>query len=412
MGENNKVVLGVTGGISAYKSADVCSKLKKRGYQVKVVMTKSAAEFIRPLTFETISQNSVTTEMFSQNKPYLDTEHISLARWGDIYLICPATANIIGKLANGIADDFLSTMLLAVESQVIIAPAMNSSMYKNPIVEENINKLKNHGYYFIKPDEGMLACGEEGAGRLPDSQIICDEVDDRIKKTVDQNIDNSLLKGKKVIVTAGATRENIDPVRYITNPSSGKMGYAVARAFINRGAIVTLIAASTDEKPPDDLHKVIRAFSAKEMYEKVMENLEDCDIVIKAAAVSDFTPKNYKDNKLKKEGKNEMVLELTSTRDILKEIGDKKGDRILVGFAAETSDLTQNAKDKLNRKNLDLIVANDITAEDAGFSKDINTAKLIFKDGNMLELDTMKKAELGEKIAKTVEKIIKEKNRP
>ncbi len=408
MSAKGKIVVGITGGISVYKTVEVCSRLKKSGYEIKAVMTSSALEFVKPLTFETITENSVTTELFPEHKSNYDPQHISLSRWGDVFLICPATANIIGKLANGMADDFLSTMLLAVDKEVIFAPAMNTIMYKNPIVKENIEKLRTLGYEFISPEEGVLACGEKGTGRLPGPDKICAEVEKRFKNKGDNAKEyhlDSNLQGVNVLVTSGATRERIDPVRYITNPSSGKMGFAIARAFKKRGALVTLITAYSEVDPPLNLDKVIKVTNTEEMYRKVLDHFEEADIVIKTAAVSDFKPENYSKSKVKKEGKEKMVLELSPTPDILKSLGEKKGNKLLVGFAAETSNITENARDKLERKNLDLVVANDITSESAGFGKDVNTVKLVFSDGSVKELPTMKKDELGEEIAKTVESI-------
>lgn len=397
------LIIGVTGGISAYKSVQVCSNLKKKGYQIKVVMTASATRFVAPLTFEAISENPVTTKLFPEDKPNFQTEHISHARWGDLFLICPATANIIGKYAAGIADDFLSTMLLAVEGEVVFVPAMNSSMYKNTAVQENMQKLKRCGCKFLEPASGFLACGEEGIGKLPSPEEICKEVE---KYFSSKNVDGSNLKGKQVIVTAGATREKIDAVRYITNPSSGKMGFSIAKAFRDKGAEVTLICASTTVEPPDGMDKIIKVTDTEEMYEKVMENLDVCDIIIKAAAVSDFKPKDFNPLKMKKEGKDKMILEMTSTPDILSEVGKKKKNQILIGFAAETDDLIENAEKKLRKKNLDMIVANDISAVDAGFEKDVNTVKLIFKNGKIEDLPTMEKDEVGRELARAVEKIM------
>lgn len=379
------VVMGVCGGIAAYKSAYIARALIKKGYDVHVVMTKSATEFVTPLTFQTITKNKVITDMFSLAEN-VTTEHISLAKMADAFLICPATANIIGKVASGIADDFLSTTIMATKSKVIFCPAMNTNMYENPIVVSNINKLKHLGYEFVSSGVGYLACGDEGAGRLADEDDILDKVDIAL-------CDKKDFEGKKVLVTAGPTMEEIDPVRYITNHSSGKMGYAIARAAKMRGASVTLVTGKTNLKPISGI-EVIDVKSAQDMYNAVLNNFENADVVIKAAAVADFTPSSFASDKIKKEdGMN--VINLTKTSDILKELGERKTKQTLVGFCMETKDLIESAKSKLERKNLDFIVANNVNVSGAGFGVDTNVVTVIDKNGNLNEYEKMSKDEVA-----------------
>ncbi len=379
-----KIAVGITGCIAAYKSAEVVSRLTKLGADVTVIMTDSAQKFITPLTFGTLTKNKVICDMFSM-PDYSKVEHISVANEADIMLVCPATANIIGKVASGIADDFLSTTIMATKSPVVFAAAMNNNMYDNPIVQDNISKLKGYGYHFIEPDEGMLACGTSGKGRLADYKTIIETVESIAYKSKD-------LSGKKVLVTAGPTLESIDPVRFISNHSSGKMGYAVAKAAKLRGAEVTLISGPVTLEPFVGVN-TIRVNSAVEMYDAVTSNFEWADIVIKAAAVADYTPANYSDNKIKKGAA--LSFALKDNPDILKELGKRKGNKILVGFCMETNELIANAEKKLNSKNLDFIVANDLTGEGSGFKHDTNVVTIIDKNGSKKSYAIMEKEEIA-----------------
>ena len=378
------VVIGVSGGIAVYKTLDVVSRLRKLGVNVNVIMTKSATEFVTPLSFQSLSQNYVVCDMFEDPKTW-DVEHISLAKRADVFLIAPATANVIGKIANGIADDMLTTTVMATKAKVLIAPAMNTNMYENPILQRNINTLKELGYNFVEPESGRLACGDTGKGKLASPETIVDEVVKLLSKGQD-------LKGKSIIVTAGPTVESIDPMRYITNRSTGKMGYSIAKEAIERGADVTLITGPTNLTPPQNLKKLVKIESAKDMYEAVLENLDENDVVIKSAAVADYKPKNYSNKKIKKSD-DDLVIELDRNKDIAQEIGKIKNNKILVGFAAETNDLIENASLKIKKKNLDFIVANDLTKEGAGFGVDTNIVKIIDKEGNITEYPKMKKEE-------------------
>lgn len=388
MQEKRTVVLGVTGGIAAYKALDIVSRLRKKDINVHVIMTKSAAEFVTPLSFQSLSQNYVVEDMFAEPKSW-DIEHISLASKADLFVIAPASANMIGKIANGIADDMLSTTVMATKAPVLLAPAMNTNMYDNPIVQKNIEFLKSMGYFFIEPDEGRLACGVTGKGKLAEPEKIVDVIDMLLHKNKD-------LAGKKVLVTAGPTREDIDPVRFITNRSSGKMGYAIARAARNRGADVTLISGPVGLNPPEKV-RYVGVYSADDMYREVVNHFEDADIVIKSAAVADYRPKDKSNIKIKKSD-DDMEIPLTRNKDILKELGKMKKNQILVGFAAETNDLIQNAQRKVLKKNLDAIVANDVTMEKSGFNTDTNTVKIIDKSGNILEFPNMSKDEVAHNI--------------
>ncbi|WZL74782.1 bifunctional phosphopantothenoylcysteine decarboxylase/phosphopantothenate--cysteine ligase CoaBC [Clostridiaceae bacterium 35-E11] len=387
MYKNKNVVIGVTGGIAVYKAADIVSQLKKYDINIDVIMTQSAQRFVHPLTFQALSQNFVVTHMFDEPKTW-DVEHISLAQKADLFLIAPATANVIGKIANGIADDMLTTTVMATKAPILIAPAMNTKMFENPVIQQNISKLKSIGYKFIEPASGRLACGDIGKGKLADTNVIVNEVINVLKGNQD-------LKGKKVLVTAGPTREPIDPVRYITNHSSGKMGYAIAENAFKRGAEVLLISGPTNIESPMGVKK-IDVTTTDEMYEEVLKYFEWADIVIKSAAVADYRPKSMAQNKIKKSD-TDFTINLTRNPDILKELGKRKENgKILVGFAAETQDLLDNAKDKIQRKNLDFIVANDITKTGAGFKSDTNIVSIIDKDGNVTHYDKMSKKHLAE----------------
>ena len=395
--KDKTVVIGVSGGIAVYKTLDVISRLRKLGVNVNVIMTKSATEFVTPLSFQSLSQNYVVCDMFEDPKTW-DVEHISLAKRADVFLIAPATANVIGKIANGIADDMLTTTVMATKAKVLIAPAMNTNMYENPILQRNINTLKELGYNFVEPESGRLACGDTGKGKLASPETIVDEVVKMLSKDQD-------LKGKSIIVTAGPTVESIDPMRYITNRSTGKMGYSIAKEAIERGADVTLITGPTNLTPPQNLKKLVKIESAKDMYEAVLENLDENDVVIKSAAVADYKPKNYSNKKIKKSD-DDLVIELDRNKDIAQEIGKIKNNKILVGFAAETNDLIENASLKIKKKNLDFIVANDLTKEGAGFGVDTNIVKIIDKEGNITEYPKMKKEEVANIILDKIKELL------
>lgn len=396
--KDKTVVIGVSGGIAVYKTLDVISRLRKLGVNVNVIMTKSATEFVTPLSFQSLSQNYVVCDMFEDPKTW-DVEHVSLAKRADVFLIAPATANVIGKIANGIADDMLTTTVMATKAKVLIAPAMNTNMYENPILQRNINILKELGYNFVEPESGRLACGDTGKGKLASPEIIVDEVVKLLSKEQD-------LKGKSIIVTAGPTVESIDPMRYITNRSTGKMGYSIAKEAIERGADVTLITGPTNLTPPQNLKKLVKIESAKDMYEAVLENLDGNDVVIKSAAVADYKPKNYSNKKIKKSD-DDLIIELDRNKDIAQEIGKIKNNKILVGFAAETNDLIQNASLKIKKKNLDFIVANDLTKEGAGFGVDTNIVKIIDKEGNITEYPKMKKEEVANIILNKIKELLR-----
>lgn len=375
------VVVGVCGGIAAYKALDIVSRLKKKNFDVHVIMTKAATEFVTPLSFQALSQNMVISDMFEEPR-FFEIQHISLAKKADLMLIVPASANIIGKVANGIADDMLSTTIMATKVKVVFAPAMNTNMYNNPIVQHNIKKLTNYNYDFIQPVSGRLACGDEGKGKLADVELISETV-------VSLLYDKKDLTGKKVLVTAGPTISSIDPVRYITNRSTGKMGYAIAEEARDRGADVTLISGPCNLSKPFGI-EVIDVNTNEDMFNAVKKHYEVCDILVKSAAVADYKPKVYSDKKIKK---TEDVLELNfvKDRDILKALGENKKHQILVGFAAESNDLIKNATSKLNKKNLDFIVANDITEAETGFASNDNLVTIISRDGSMKKLDKMTK---------------------
>ena len=395
--KDKTVVIGVSGGIAVYKTLDVVSRLRKLGVNVNVIMTKSATEFVTPLSFQSLSQNYVVCDMFEDPKTW-DVEHISLAKRADVFLIAPATANVIGKIANGIADDMLTTTVMATKAKVLIAPAMNTNMYENPILQRNINTLKELGYNFVEPESGRLACGDTGKGKLASPETIVDEVVKLLSKGQD-------LKGKSIIVTAGPTIESIDPMRYITNRSTGKMGYSIAKEAIERGADVTLITGPTNLTPPQNLKKLVKIESAKDMYEAVLENLDENDVVIKSAAVADYKPKNYSNKKIKKSD-DDLAIELDRNKDIAQEIGKIKNNKILVGFAAETNDLIENASLKIKKKNLDFIVANDLTKEGAGFGVDTNIVKITDKEGNITEYPKMKKEEVANIILDKIKELL------
>ena len=384
------ILVGVTGGIAAYKSAGIVSLLKKKGYNVKVVMTENATKIIGPLTLETLSRNRIYVDMWDSN-PHYEVEHISLADWADVVLIAPATYNIIGKVANGIADDMLTTVIsaISVRKPVFFALAMNVNMYENPILKENINKLKSFGYRFIDAEEGLLACNYSAKGRMSEPENIVDGIERYSIFSKFENFD-IVLKNKKILITSGRTKENIDPVRYLSNNSSGKMGYSLAQAAVDLGAEVTLISGPTNLKVPNGLEKFIFVESALEMYEKVDEYFKNTDIFIACAAVADYRPKEYKKEKIKKSD-SDFVIELVRNPDILLEMSKKKEKQLLVGFAAETNDIKENALKKLEKKNLDIIVANNASV----MGSDENVIEIIKKDRTSVEISQKSKIELA-----------------
>ncbi|EPY2285995.1 bifunctional phosphopantothenoylcysteine decarboxylase/phosphopantothenate--cysteine ligase CoaBC [Clostridium sporogenes] len=386
------VVLGVTGGIASYKALDIVSKLKKLNYDVNVIMTKSALQFIHPLPFQSLSGNMVSKDMFEEPKAF-EIQHISLAKKADMLLVAPATANIIGKVANGIADDMLSTTIMAATCPVVFVPAMNTNMYKNTIVKNNIKKLKGFGYEFINPISGRLACGDVGEGKMADTEDIVEIADSMLYPIKD-------LTEKNVLVTAGPTLAPIDPVRYITNKSSGKMGYSIAKEARDRGAKVTLVSGPTNLKTPLGVD-IIKINTNEEMLKAVKDNFKNQHIVIKSAAVADYKPKEYKEHKIKKAG-DDLNLALIRDKDILKELGLIKENQILVGFAAESKDLLDNAKSKLEKKNLDFIVANNILSEETGFASEDNLVTIISRDGHIKNLEKMSKREVAKEIFDTI----------
>lgn len=388
------ILVGVCGGIAAYKSANIISKLKKKGYNVKVIMTENATKIITPLTLETLSRNKVVVDMWDINRGY-EVEHISLAEWADLVLIAPATYNIVGKIANGIADDMLSTVISACTKPKYLALAMNVNMYENPILKENISKLERFGYNFIEADEGFLACNANAKGRLKNE----DEIVEIIEKALnDENKD--LLKGKKILITAGRTEEPIDPVRYLSNNSSGQMGYALAEQAVRMGADVTLVSGPTNLPRPKGLKEFVQTRSAMDMYEAVMARFDEQDIGIACAAVADYKPKFYSEQKIKK-ADDDLVIVLDRNPDILYNMGQKKSHQMLVGFAAETENIIENAKKKLVKKNLDMIVANN--AHNMRSSN--NSATFLKKDGSSIDIPEKTKIELAVDILKEVSKL-------
>jgi len=381
------VVLGVTGGIACYKAVELVRLLVKDSFSVQVIMTRGAMEFVTPLTFQTLSGKPVATEVFDLTQES-EIGHINLADSADLFVVAPATANIIGKIAAGIGDDLLTTVLLATRAPVLIAPAMNIHMYENPLVQENIRKLRRVGYHLMEPEEGYLACGYEGKGRLPEPERIFENILRLLKKKD--------LGDERLLITAGPSRELLDPVRYISNRSSGKMGYALARVGLQRGAAVVLVSGPTALEPPLGA-RMISVTTAAEMRRAVLEEFTKCTAVIMAAAVADYHPAEISMRKMKR-GKGPLDLRLEPNPDILKELGAQKNGKLLVGFAAETEDLTANAAKKLREKNLDMIVANDITQKGSGFDGDTNIATIVDRSGAARSLPLMSKDELADRI--------------
>ena len=379
------IVLGVTGSIAAYKIANLASMLSKLHADIQVIMTQNATNFINPITFETLTGNKCLIDTFDRNFQY-SVEHVALAKKADVVLVAPASANVIGKMANGIADDMLTTTILACRCKKIVSPAMNTNMYENPIVQDNIEKLKRFGIEVIEPDVGLLACKDVGAGKMPSEEVLLDYILREVRFEKD-------FEGKKILVTAGPTVESIDPVRFISNHSTGKMGYAIAKVAMQRGAEVTLVTGPVDIEPPRFVN-VINIKSAEDMYNAVVENFEKTDIVIKAAAVADYTPVSVADNKMKKKD-GDMSIPLKRTKDILKYLGEnRRADQFLCGFSMETENMLENSKKKLEKKNVDMIVANNLKVEGAGFGVDTNVVTLITKD-DCKELPIMTKEEVA-----------------
>jgi phosphopantothenoylcysteine decarboxylase / phosphopantothenate---cysteine ligase len=399
--KGKEIVLGVTGGIAAYKAAEFVRLLVKEGAHVHVVMTKNAQEFVTPFTFQILSGNPVVTDLFNLIEDQ-KIGHIALADLAELIAILPATANIIGKIANGIADDFLSTMVMASKAPVLFVPSMNVNMWENKALQMNIQRLINLGCHFMEPGEGELACHWYGKGRLADLSEVMETIEDLFSPKD--------FKGEKILITGGPTQEPIDPVRFITNRSSGKMGYALAKVARRRGAEVILITGPTSLPIPRRDLKVFSVRTAEEMRKAVLTDMEGCSVVIKAAAVSDYRPKEVSQKKLKKT-ESYSSLELEKTRDILEEIGKNKGDRILVGFAAETEDLMANARKKLIGKNLDFIVVNDVTKPGAGFELDTNQVKILYSSGEVKDLPLMSKEEVSQVILDDVSQLLKQKIR-
>lgn len=394
MFKDKHIVVGVCGGIAAYKAAGLVSQLRQNGADVHCILTEHAAKLVTPITFGELSGNDVTVDMFANINKW-DVEHIALARLADVFVIAPATADIIGKVANGIAVDMLSTTIMATKAKVVFVPSMNTNMYENPIVQANIRKLESLGYIFVEPESGHLACNVTGKGRFPQLNVIMEHIYKALYS-------KHLLKGKKIVVSAGGTQEDIDPVRYISNRSSGKMGYSIARAAALEDADVTLVSCTHALPEPVGVH-MIYVHDARELEKAVNAQYDDCDALVMAAAVSDYRPAVRAENKIKKEQHDYLNIELTENPDILYGLGQKKTHQFLVGFAAETRDVIEYGKAKLAKKNLNLLVANDVAQQGAGFNVSTNIAALIYKDGHIEQYPKMTKDDLGHII---IEKIV------
>ena len=388
MFENKSIIIGVSGGIAAYKTAYLVSALSKTEADVNVIMTENACEFISPLVFETLTGNKCYVDTFDRNFKF-DVEHISLAKKADIFMIAPATANVIAKIANGIADDMLTTTFLASKCKKIVSPAMNTAMFENQITQDNIAKLKKYGIGVVEPQNGLLACGDTGAGKMPEPDFLFDVIEREIAREKD-------MLGKKVLVTAGATMESLDPVRFLTNHSSGKMGFAIAKEAMLRGAEVTVVKANTTAEIPNFVN-IVEVSSASEMFDEVTKRANQQDIIVKAAAVADYTPESYVDSKIKKKD-GDLSIPLKRTMDILKYLGEnKKEGQFLCGFSMETDNMLENSKTKLSKKNADMIVANNLRDAGSGFKTDTNAVTLITRDGHR-SLELKSKAEVAKEI--------------
>lgn len=395
--DKKNILIGVTGGIAAYKVVEVASRLKKSGANVRVMMTLAATEFVSPRTFEEITGNAVFVEMFG-DAAHFHVAHVALADFADLILIAPATANFLAKAAHGIADDLLTTTILASDKPLLIAPSMNTKMFLNSATQDNLKVLKARGVKILEPAVGELACGTSGKGRLPEPVEICAVVEKFFAS-------EPILSGKRILVTAGGTIEAIDPVRYIGNRSSGRMGYEIAKSAMNSGAEVVLVSGKSEVEPPDGLKAFIKVESALQMRDEVIKHFETVDCVIMSAAVADYRVKNPSAQKIKKSDEI-LTLELVKNPDILKELGTLKKSQVLVGFAAETQNILEYANKKLVEKNLDFIVANDVTAEGAGFGVSTNIASIIWRNGTVESFSKMSKADLAEKIIERVEKTL------
>ena len=395
--KGKRILLGITGGIAAYKAVEIVSRLRKLHAEVKVIMTDAAKEFVTPLTFQTMSGNVVHNEMFNQLYN-MDVEHISLAKWADLILVAPASANTIAKIRYGIADNMLTTVLLARRCPLVLAPAMNTVMYEQSINKENILHLQNNGVYFLEPGEGLLACGDTGAGKMMDPIDIIERLEMIVSKKD--------LEGKNIAITAGPTKERFDPVRFVSNHSSGKMGYALAEAARNRGANVTLISGPTNLKKPWGID-FVQVESTQDMFKAVENCFDKIDILIKAAAPSDFRPAEYKEEKIKKSGKETLSIELQPNPDIAKHFGKIKKNQTIVGFAAESHNLEEHAKRKMQEKGFDFIVANNITQEGAGFNSDTNIVEIFESNGKKHSIPQIPKTELAEVILDLVKERVK-----
>lgn len=390
------IVLGVTGGIAAYKACELASRLRKTGAQVYVIMTKNACQFVAPLTFETLSNHPVVTDTFARPDTW-EVEHVALAKRADVFVVAPATANILAKMAHGIADDMLSTTLLATRAPVLAAPAMNTGMWENPATRENVQALLRRGVRFIGPEGGFLACGDTGAGRMSEPAEIFRAIEEILSERQD-------MAGLRVLVTAGPTQEKIDPVRYISNRSSGKMGYAIAEAAARRGARVTLVTGPTGLPAPAGV-EVVPILSTQDLFEAMTARCPEMDVVIQAAAPADFTPAAVAEQKIKKQGDEALTLILRQTPDVAAQVGRlKKPGQVLVGFAAETNDVLANAETKLSRKNLDMIVANDVTAPGAGFDVDTNIVTFV-TSGRQEALPCLPKSQVAQELLNRVVQI-------
>lgn len=394
------ILVAVTGGIAAYKAIDLTSKLTQSGYNVRVMLTQHAQEFVTPLAFQAISRNAVYTNTFHEENP-AEIQHVALGDWADAIVVAPATANIISKLSHGIADDMVTTTLLATETPKFIAPAMNVHMYENPRIQQNMKILEQDGYHFIEPGEGFLACGYVAKGRMAEPMEIQTIIERDVKQLKTAEATETYFKNRKVLITAGPTIEEIDPVRYVSNRASGKMGYALAEALQKQGAFVTLVSGPTHLEVPQNID-FIQVYSADEMFKAVAERFDYQDIVFKTAAVSDYTPVEHLNHKMKKQDGN-LVVEFKRTQDILKYLGQHKKHQKLVGFAAETQNVETYAREKLSRKNADVIIANNVGDTTIGFQSDENEVSLYFKDGSTISIDKTSKKQLAYEILSALE---------
>ncbi|WP_181897946.1 bifunctional phosphopantothenoylcysteine decarboxylase/phosphopantothenate--cysteine ligase CoaBC [Staphylococcus felis] len=394
------ILVAVTGGIAAYKAIDLTSKLTQSGYNVRVMLTQHAQEFVTPLAFQAISRNAVYTNTFHEENP-AEIQHVALGDWADAIVVAPATANIISKLSHGIADDMVTTTLLATETPKFIAPAMNVHMYENPRIQQNMKILEQDGYHFIEPGEGFLACGYVAKGRMAEPMEIQTVIERDMKQLKSAEATETYFKNRKVLITAGPTIEEIDPVRYVSNRASGKMGYALAEALQKQGAFVTLVSGPTHLEVPQNID-FIQVYSADEMFKAVAERFDYQDIVFKTAAVSDYTPVEHLNHKMKKQDGN-LVVEFKRTQDILKYLGQHKKHQKLVGFAAETQNVETYAREKLSRKNADVIIANNVGDTTIGFQSDENEVSLYFKDGSTISIDKTSKKQLAYEILSALE---------